>query len=68
MAREAIRARDLPGRAEEKAERLAHEARGKARQGSVEGSTFESLSAKQKDVLLKQLAIQAGLIEDSDDE
>jgi len=34
---------------------------------NFDGQTFEALNAQQKDALLKELAIRAGLIDDSDD-
>ena len=45
---------------------VAKKKRATAKAG-FEGQTFESLNAQQKDTLLKELAIRAGLIDDSDD-
>jgi hypothetical protein len=48
--------------------RDAKHSRRKVRTASVQGQTFEQLTPKQKDALLKELALRAGLIEDSADE
>lgn len=68
MARAAKRVRDLPGQSERQTDERARRSRGKARGDSLRGVSFERLTAKQKDTLLKELAVQAGLIDDSDDE
>ena len=39
----------------------------RGRRSSLKGKTFEALSVPEKDKLLKQLAVQFGLIEDSAD-
>ena len=41
--------------------------RKKTRKGDLAGNTFEDLTNPEKDKLLKALAVQAGLIDDSDD-
>lgn len=48
--------------------RAARQTRLKTAKAGLDGKTFEDLTPKEKDSLLKQLAIQAGLINDSDDE
>jgi len=66
MAQQAIRTKDIPEWADKKAAEKTKKQREKGRK--MAGKTFEQLSQKQKDVLLKALAVQAGLIDDSDDE
>jgi len=68
MTKLAIRAVDIPEEAEKRSSRAGVEARKVARKGALKGKTLESLTPKQRDQLLKELAIQAGLIEDSDDD
>lgn len=68
MARAAKTVRGLSGQSERQAQERTKDARGKSRRGGLSGKTFEELTAKQKDALLKELAVKAGLIDDSDDE
>ena len=58
---------DIPGRAQAVQAKQAAAARRAARVSDLAGNTFEDLTPPQKDKLLKQLAVAAGLIEDSDD-
>ena len=63
----ALKTKDIPGRQAAVDAKKAKKARQVARKGDLSGKTFEQLNNPQKDALLKQLAVQAGLIEDSDD-
>jgi len=62
--RKALVGRDIPSHAA-KLERVR---RVGERKTKLKGKTFESLSQKDKDALLKTLAIRAGLLEDSEDQ
>lgn len=68
MARAAKRAVDVTGESERRADIKRKAERKAARREARLGRTFESLSQKDRNVLLKELAIQAGLIDDSEDE
>lgn len=59
-------AQKLQARAEQQA-KVAAQANRRGRRGTLAGKTFEQLTQPQKDMLLKQVAIQLGLIEDSSD-
>ena len=63
----ALKTRDIPGRQATVDAKKAAKARQQARKTDFAGKTFEQLTGPQKDALLKQLAVQAKLIEDSDD-
>jgi hypothetical protein len=66
MAKQAIRTKDIPEWAAKKTSAKTKRRREEGRK--MKGKTFEQLSQSEKDVLLKALAVQAGLIDDSDDE
>lgn len=51
----------------EQVARVAKRVRGEARRAGIRGKTFDQLTQREKDMLLKQVAVQLGLIEDSDD-
>jgi len=67
MTKLAIRAAALPEEAEKRSSRIASETRKAARKSTLSGRTFEDLNPQEKDLLLKELAIRSGLIDDSDD-
>lgn len=62
--RKALTSTEIPTHAE----KLKKHRRREGRRGKLKGKTFEALSQQEKDTLLKQLAIQAGLLEDSEDQ
>jgi len=68
MARQMKKVSDLPGQSDSTTRRRAQRSRRSERAARFREVTFETLTAKQKDRLLKELAVQAGLIDDSDDE
>jgi hypothetical protein len=68
MARKANTTASLPGRSEELAAMQVQQQRRAQRVQGRSGKSFESLTQKQKDHLLKEVAIVLGLIDDSDDE
>lgn len=63
MARKAIHLNQTP---KHQAVVVAHKAKS-ARRAALAVKTFEGLTAKQKDHLLKTLALKAGLISESED-
>ena len=63
MARKAIHLNQTP---KHQAVVAAHKAK-TIRRAAFAGKTFETLTAKQKDHLLKTLALRAGLISESED-
>lgn len=65
MARQAIRATDVET---EEQVKLRQQYKGRQLAAVSISKPFSELSAVEKDDLLKKLAIQAGLIDDSDDE
>jgi len=64
MTKAAVRVVELPGEADKALARRSK----KARMAELRGKTFEALTSEEKDALLKELAILAGLIDDSDGE
>ena len=58
---------DIPGRQEIVQGKKDAASRMAARAADLAGNTFEELTPPQRDKLLKQLAVAAGLIEDSED-
>jgi hypothetical protein len=64
---QAKRTKDIPGWADQQAEKKAKKSREDSRKSALSGKAFEDLSGNEKDLLLKALAVQAGLIADSDD-
>lgn len=62
--RKALTGKDIPAHAA----KLTKAAREGARSAKLKGKTFEALNQKEKDALLKTLAIRAGLLEDSEDQ
>ena len=67
MATTALTTKDIPGWTEEKAAKKAARARAAERHGALSTKTFEELTGQEKDLLLKAVAVQLGLIADSDD-
>jgi len=68
MARKANTTASLPGRSEELAAMQVQQQRRDRRSQHRTGKSFEELTQKQKDHLLKEVAVALGLIDDSDDE
>jgi len=64
MTKAAVRVVELPGEADKALARRSK----KARMVGLREKTFEALTSEEKDALLKELAILAGLIDDSDGE
>jgi hypothetical protein len=67
MARAALKTRDLPGRVAELDGKKQKRTRLTGRMTTLSGKVFESMTPPEKDLLLKALAVAAGLIDDSDD-
>lgn len=63
----ALKTKDIPGRQAAIDAKKAAKQRKETRVSSFSGSTFEQLTAPQKDALLKHLAVQAGVVEDNDE-
>lgn len=64
MARPALQAKDFPKHEESRLKKNAVNSRVE----KVKGKKLKDLTAKQKDLLLKELAIRAGLLEDDGDD
>jgi hypothetical protein len=64
---QALRTKDIPEWAAQKAAKKTKKDREDGRKTSLGGKSFEDLTNPEKDLLLKALAVKAGLIDDSDD-
>lgn len=64
MAKEALRASDFAGRIESRAKLSSS----RSRMAKLKGKKLKNLTAKEKDLLLKELAIRAGLLDDDGDD